>query len=268
MEHEEKGSAYQLMILILSIYVLMALLAETLFPNVITGQIKIILDTADTVICFIFIADFFMGLIRAENKREFLKWGWIDLISSIPPLDILARVFPPQIMEVLRIGRIARVLRILRAMRGARSAKTMISHAFKNRTQGALSVAATVSITLIIWGSISILIVEDVEIYPDRNISSAQEALWWSVVTITTVGYGDFYPVSPEGRIIAAILMTAGVGLFGTFTGLVASLFMEDDDENEEVVSITMQQMELIESLRDEICLLRAEVESIKEMNT
>ena len=61
----------------------------------------------------------------------------------------------------------------------------------------------------------------------NSNIKTAEDAIWWAWVTITTVGYGDKYPVTTEGRIIASFLMTAGVGLFGTFTGFIASWFLE-----------------------------------------
>lgn len=61
------------------------------------------------------------------------------------------------------------------------------------------------------------------ETAPESNIKTAEDAIWWAFVTITTVGYGDRFPVTTEGRIIAALLMTAGVGLFGTFTGFIAS---------------------------------------------
>jgi voltage-gated potassium channel len=69
---------------------------------------------------------------------------------------------------------------------------------------------------------------------PGSNIRTAEDALWWAYVTITTVGYGDKYPVTSEGRIIAVALITVGVGLFGTFTAFVASWFVEKREEEEE----------------------------------
>ncbi|WP_306171340.1 potassium channel family protein [Porphyromonas gingivalis] len=72
-----------------------------------------------------------------------------------------------------------------------------------------------------------------VENAPTSNITTAEDAIWWSYVTITTVGYGDKYPVTTEGRIIAMFLMTAGVGLFGTFTAYIASLFVSDNKKEE-----------------------------------
>jgi voltage-gated potassium channel len=62
---------------------------------------------------------------------------------------------------------------------------------------------------------------------------TAEDALWWAYVTITTVGYGDKFPVTSEGRLIAGFLMTAGVGLFGTFTGFVASWFVEGREDEQ-----------------------------------
>jgi voltage-gated potassium channel len=78
---------------------------------------------------------------------------------------------------------------------------------------------------MVIFSSIAILQVEHA---PNSNIKTAEDALWWSYVTITTVGYGDKYPVTTEGRIIAVFLMTIGVGLFGTFTAFLASWFIEE----------------------------------------
>lgn len=72
---------------------------------------------------------------------------------------------------------------------------------------------------MVIFSAIAIL---QVERDPNSNIKTAEDALWWSYVT-TTVGYGDRYPVTTEGRLIASVLMTAGVGLFGTFTAYIAS---------------------------------------------
>lgn len=62
---------------------------------------------------------------------------------------------------------------------------------------------------------------------PNSNIKTAEDALWWSNVTITTVGYGDKFPVTTSGRILGAALMTVGVGIFGTLTALMASWFVE-----------------------------------------
>ena len=80
---------------------------------------------------------------------------------------------------------------------------------------------------VVIFSSIAIL---EFENEVNSNIKTAEDAIWWSYVTITTVGYGDKFPITTEGRIIGAILMTTGVGIFGTFTALVSSWFIQNKD--------------------------------------
>jgi voltage-gated potassium channel len=216
-------SIWQFFILILSIYVLGALFILSAFD--IPEQSSMLLNHIDTIICFIFIGDFIYQLVTAKNKLGYLKWGWIDLISSIPNLSIF------------RIGRAARVIRVLRLLRGIRSTKLIIRQLFLNRARNAIASVALISFVMVIFASIAILNFENVD---GANIKSANDALWWAFVTVTTVGYGDKYPITDSGRIIAAMLMITGVGLFGTFTGFVASLFLSTNkkDQIDEINSL------------------------------
>jgi voltage-gated potassium channel len=200
-----------LMVLILSVYVLIALLVDTVLT--LPHEIVRILAFVDNAICLFFLAEFCIRFYRAESKLKFMKWGWIDLISSIPNID------------VLRAGRALRLIRILRILRAFRSTKHIVSHVFHNKAKGALTTVSILAVILIIFSSIAILQFED---DPNSNIKTAEDAIWWSYVTITTVGYGDKFPVTTGGRIIAAFLMTAGVGLFGTFTAYISSLLLAD----------------------------------------
>jgi voltage-gated potassium channel len=229
---------FQLVILALSIYVLGALFAQSI--GAVDAKTSELLDYIDDAICVIFIADFVVRFARARSKREFMRWGWIDLISSIPGA------------HALRIGRIARVVRVLRILRALRSTKMLVNYFFRNRAQGTFATVALISITLTIFASIAIL---NLEVGPESNIKTPMDALWWSFVTITTVGYGDKYPVTPEGRLVAVVLMTAGVGLFGTFTGLVASFFIQPENQ---------QQTSELETLIAEVRELREEVRSLQ----
>ena len=147
-----------------------------------------------------------------------MKWGWIDFISSIPTF------------EYLRAGRLIRIVRLLRVLRAFRSVRYLTSHIFKTRTKGTFATVSLISFLMLIFGSISILQLETV---PESNIKTAEDAIWWAFVTITTVGYGDKYPVTTEGRIIAGFLMITGVALFGTFTGFIAAWFMGDKSNNQ-----------------------------------
>jgi len=209
-------------IVVLSIYVLVALVIDTFFH--LNPELSRLLALIDDFICVVFLIDFCIRFYRAESKLEFMKWGWIDLLSSIPTL------------EYFRVGRALRLFRILRILRAFRSLRDFASHVFRHRVQGAFSSVAILAVLMVIFSSIAIL---QVETSPESNIKTAGDALWWSYVTITTVGYGDKYPVTAEGRVIAAVLMTVGAGLVGTFTGFAASWFvegrMEEQEEEEEL---------------------------------
>lgn len=238
---KEKISPYQMFMLVLCVYVLGVLIVELVVPLE-PGTISILM-IIDSAICIIFLGDFFVRLITAESKLGYLKWGWIDLVSSIPMFDYA------------RWGRFARVMRIVRLLRGVRSAKWLTHMALKKRAESVFLSAMMLTIITLAFGAIAILNCErDV---PGSNIKNASDAIWWAFVTVTTVGYGDHFPVSQEGRFIAAILMLVGVGLFGTFSGFVASWFLADQEKSEEVIT----------KLRCQVAALEAENRVFREMN-
>ena len=234
-----KLTLFQCIILVLSVYVLAALFIQTIFP--LSPQTNQLLDRIDFIVCLIFLYDFFFRLSRAKSKLSFLKWGWIDLVSSIPMFDFL------------RWGRLVRLIKIFRILRAFRSTKILLHYLFRNRAKSTFGTVALISIVMVIFSSIAILNLEN---EPDSNIKTPADALWWSFVTITTVGYGDKFPITHEGRIVAAFLMTAGVGLFGTFTAFVATFFMEVDQKKEEGE---------IHKLIEEVRLLREKIESLEK---
>ena len=209
---KEKLGFLNLLIIILSVYVLFALAIDTFFQ--LPAEIQRLLMIIDDTLCIVFLIDFSIRFYRAESKAKFMKWGWIDLLSSIPALPLA------------RIGRLFRLVRLLRILRAFRSVKILVKHVFRNKIQGTMTAVSLITILVVIFSSISILIVEK---DPASNIKSAEDAIWWSLVTITTVGYGDKYPVTTEGRMIGVLLMFVGVGIFGTFTGYIASWFTQEN---------------------------------------
>lgn len=213
----EKLNFLNLLIIILSFYVLGSLVVDTFFT--LPPEIAKVLNYVDNFICGVFLLDFIIRFRQAENKLQFMKWGWIELIASIPTLDFM------------RAGRLLRLIRLIRIIRAFRSTKHIVQHIFKNKVQGTLTSVAIIAVLMLLFSSIAIL---QFETDPNSNIKTAGDAIWWAYVTMTTVGYGDKYPVTTEGRIIAAILMTVGVGLFGTFTAYVSSWFVKDNAKTEE----------------------------------
>jgi len=199
-----------LVITVLSIYVLGALALDTF--TTLDEELSRLINYFDYLICAVFFFEFWYRLFTAENKWQYFKWGWIDLLSSIPMVD------------AFRTARLMRIVRVIRIIKAYRSVQQLLAYLFQNRVKGTFASAVLTAVLMLIFSAIAIL---KVETSPESNIKTAEDAIWWAFVTITTVGYGDKYPVTTEGRIVAAVLMTVGVGLFGTFTAYISSWFVQ-----------------------------------------
>lgn len=232
-------SPLQIITLLFSVYVLIVMVVEVVVP--LTPQVQTLLGYIDVFVCTIFMTDFFVNLHRAPSKAAFLRWGWIDFISSIP------------FISSLRIGRLARIARIMRVLRAFRSATALMRYVFRTRQANSLAAVATMSILLLVFGAVGIVQFETAH---DSNIKGAGDALWWAISTMTTVGYGDRFPTTAEGRLVAVILMVAGVGIFGVFTGYVASLFTDS-----EVKDVSNTESQILQEIRD----LRQQVSQLAE---
>lgn len=238
---EGSNSSYLLFMLALSIVALLILGSQVALN--LTSDSREILDYADNGLCGLFFIDFLVSLWRAENRwHYFIRWGWLDLLSCVPSID------------ALRSARLARILRIFRVLRAVRAAKILAEFILRHRAKNALLAASFIALLLVVFASIGMLHFETV---PDANIKTPEDALWWAMETITTVGYGDRFPVTSEGRVLAAVLMICGVGLIGIFTGFVAFWFMRPSDARKD---------DLIEALNAEIAQLRdAEVKALRK---
>lgn len=214
--NDNKITTWEITLFTLSIYVLSAIFIETVID--LNNEISLLLLYIDNIVCLVFISDFFYKLIKAESKSAYLKTGWIDLVSSIPNF------------QFLRFGRLARIFRLIRLLRGIRSSKLLLTNVLRNKSKSVFLTVVLISFFMIVISSIAIL---NAELNENSNINTASDALWWSFVTITTVGYGDLYPVTLVGRLVASVLMICGVGLFGTFTAMVSSFFLNDSGNNE-----------------------------------
>jgi voltage-gated potassium channel len=204
-----KVSAFQIVLLIFTILVLCSLVADTVLP--LPKEISNLIHMVDTLACVVFFGDFCVRLYRAESKLGFMKWGWIDLIACVPNL------------EVFRWGRMVRVLRVIRLLRGIRSVQKAVLIMFADRARGSVASVILMAFLLVAFSSVSVLVCER---QGNGNIKTAEDAVWWSITTITTVGYGDKYPVTTEGRAVGVVLMVGGVSMFGCLSGLAASFFL------------------------------------------
>ncbi|HYI09908.1 MAG TPA: ion transporter [Thermoanaerobaculia bacterium] len=217
---------YHLFMLVLCVLALAGIVFQYAFRH--DPEIELVLDAADFVICVAFAVDFLVSLWTAPDRMRYLvTWGWLDLLSAIP------------MIESARWGRLARVARITRLLRSIRAARVLSTVILARRRQSTVLAASLVALVLIVASSTAIL---HFEVSGDANIKKAEDAIWWAFATITTVGYGEYFPVTAEGRIIAAILMTAGVGLFGAFSAALAAWFLAPENEETDAEIAAMRE--------------------------
>ncbi len=216
------SSTYQLFILGMSIYAVVGWITLFLLP--VSNDTENILLVADKVVSLVFLYDFFRRFFYIQKKTDYLKWGWLDLLSSIP-------LFP--ILRILRIFYIIRARRYLQATSGEKILDT-----FKQkRAETALLGTIFSLFLLLLIGSILILDFEAGA--PGADIVNGEDAIYWSVVTLTTVGYGDLTPVTESGRLVAMVIMTSGVALVGVLSGYLVSYFTpETEDPNDRLAQI------------------------------
>ncbi len=206
--------AWQLVVLVASLSVLFVMLLSIFTP--LPPEVATLLRQADVAICGIFLADFFLLLyLHKDRKRYMLTWGWIDLLSSIP------------LLEPARWGRLARLVRLFRVFRGLRGSTGLMRRLLHQRQELTLAAISIFILLVVVFASAAMLIAEADS---GSQIDTAEEALWFTLATMTTVGYGDVVPITTFGRVVATMTMVAGIGIFGAFTALVASLLVSSKE--------------------------------------
>lgn len=208
---KEKGSAiYQLILLILSIYVLIALVIESLIAK--DEEVKQVLQTIDFSICLIFLSDFFYNLYRAENKLKYLKWGWVDLLSSIPVVD------------PFRWGRLARVVRILRVFRAAKSFKILYNSILRSRYQSLTLIILLISFLTF---SVSATLILEFERSYTSEIQTSKDALWWALLNILNAKVSLTQAQSPGGELVTIVLNKVGLLIFAYFNAMIVAWLLQ-----------------------------------------
>lgn len=165
-------------------------------------------EIVDRGIWLIFFIDVSIRFIKSKSKWNYIKKNPFDIIAIIP-LD-----------NIFRVARLARLIRLLRTL--AIFNRTSFYKVLKTNSLDKVIVATSL---LIFLSAIPIKKVEP-------GIETYGDAVWWAIVTTTTVGYGDISPVTGLGRFIALILMIFGIGLLGMITGSIATFFIGQGKEN------------------------------------
>jgi len=176
------------------------------FPGVDPDALTVV-SIINAVLTLLFIYDFGLRFATAPDRSfYFLRdYGWADLLAVIPQF------------RIFRLFRIFKAYRLVHKY----GLGYIVSYLSRNRAQSALYILVFMVIMIIETGAFMVLQAERAS--PDANILTATDAIWWAYVTITTVGYGDRFPVTTVGRLVGVMVMTTGVAVFATFAGLISS---------------------------------------------
>lgn len=174
----------------------------------------------DSFAVLLFNIDYWGGMILCEDKKAYFKRNFFDLFSLIPVNQAFI------LFKGFKLLRVLKFLQLFRVVGSLLSIKDEVKRFLK---LNGFSYVLSFTFATIILGSIAIYFVEK-----GKTVETFYDALWWTIVTTTTVGYGDISPQTGGGRIIAVILMFIGIGFIGTLTGSITSFFTEKLRENRE----------------------------------
>ncbi|MER2491950.1 ion transporter [Catenovulum sediminis] len=250
---EEIPGPFDIAMMMLSAIAMLVILAILVLP--LEAETKRLLTSIDTMICIVFILHFFFNLAGASNKKRYVQRHWLELVASIP------------LIEPLRFLRFLQIFRVIRMIRLARS---VLLPMLKQRIQTTMAGLLVFMVVIVAGSAVAIFIIES-EV-PQSNIKTAEDALWWGLITISTVGYGDYYPVTTMGRVISSLLIISGVSLFGVISGYIASSFSHSNvQENiEETVpdwakAMIQTQAQQNEAMKIQIAQLQKQIEKLTD---
>lgn len=218
--NDERSSAYD--------YIMMILIALSLVPLAFKQETPV-LRIIDTVAVTVFIIDYLLRLFTADYKYgkksviSFLRYPFspmaiVDLLSILPSMTLLNSSF--KLLRIMRMARAFRVFRAFKALRYSKSVKIIIN-VFK-RSKETLIAVGTLAIAYIL---LSALIIFNVE--PD-SFETFFDAIYWATVSLTTVGYGDIYPVTTVGRAVAMASSIFGIAIVALPAGIITAGYMNE----------------------------------------
>lgn len=236
-EGDIASKVFDVFIIILIVLNLIMVIAETF---TIPDNWKAILSYAETISVIIFTIEYVLRVwtadliypekshLKARLKYIFSFMALIDLLAILP---FYLPLFIPIDLRVLRAFRVIRLLRIFKINRYTNALNT-IGQVFKNKASQLISSIMVVGLLMII-ASVLMYNIEN-SVQPDA-FSNALETMWWAVATLTTVGYGDVYPVTAAGKILATVIAFLGIGMVAVPTGIITAGFAEltKSDKNE-----------------------------------
>lgn len=203
-------ATYQLFMVLVTLLALAIAFAHYLIP--LPATVDQVLYVVDSLVSVILLYDFFVHLFSKRGRvRYLLTYGWLDLLGALPGLP------------ALRLARVLSLAVMLRELRDT-TPKDARMAARQRLAESTLLAVVLVVLVVVTIGSVLIVLIEAP--VKNANIKTGEDAVWWAIVTVATVGYGDKFPVTPMGRLIGTAMIVVGVSLFSVLTSYIATQFM------------------------------------------
>jgi voltage-gated potassium channel len=240
-ELEQKWDRITSVPLLVLAFVFLAFYAAPIINPELDPKLVAFLDVSQTVIWALFVIDFVGRFTLAEKKLPFLKRNVIELIAVVLPF------FRP--------------LRALRLLSVATIGFRRFGGKLRNRITFYVFGAA-----FMLWFITGLAVTEAERGVEGANIANVWQGWWWSFITMATVGYGDKFPITPEGQWVAVIIVLTGIALLGTISAFLASWFIDNVEKVEtEILEDTVKTNESIADLLNEVKSLRKEVQKLSK---
>jgi voltage-gated potassium channel len=168
----------------------------------------LVLDIFDLCVVVFLVLDYCARLSKTTKKTHFILKNWYEIPAMIP-LILLVGTDPSSSLQYVRFVAFFRLIRLYQLL------------SLLKGSGGELITLAAASGISIIFGGLAVLLAESSE--PSSNIRTVGDGVWWAITTVTTVGYGDYYPVTGLGKVIGSFLMFVGLLFLTTFTGILSS---------------------------------------------
>lgn len=215
-----------------------AFMMVTIFMSIVPLAFKestAVFDVIEIFSVSVFVADYILRLITADYKLNehsfaafvkypFTFWALVDLFAVLPSLTVLNSGF--KLLKVFRLAKTFKVIRIFKAARYSKSIEVVLNVIKKSKD--ALAAVASLAVVYIL---ISALVIFNVE--PD-SFNTYFDAVYWATISLTTVGYGDIYPVTTVGRMVTMVSSLMGVAVIALAAGVITAGYQQVIREQKE----------------------------------
>lgn len=216
------------------------------------------LQVADWAIWGVFAVELAVMLAVTPNRKAYLRCAWLDVVIVVFTLPLL-----PYLLASLRLARLGRLIEVLRLMRLLRLA------AIANRSAALIQrVFGTSGLAWLLSGLIVLVVVSGTVFSYVEEGRNVPEGIWWAIVTATTVGYGEIVPNSGLGRLVATVLMIAGISFIALLSAATAARLVELETEegHEELLAGIRGQSNREQEMRDELREMNERLARLEEL--